>query len=79
MYYAPNFVFIVTKNYCFKALGTQETNQHWSIGFQRQMWKRGYVKGGVGNSWALVVHACNPSYSGGTDQEDHDLKPALGK
>jgi hypothetical protein len=28
MYYAPNFVFIVTKNYCFKALGTQETNQH---------------------------------------------------
>jgi hypothetical protein len=22
-------------------------------------------------SWALVAHACNPSYSGGRDQEDH--------
>jgi hypothetical protein len=22
-----------------------------------------------------VAHACNPSYSGGTDQEDQDLKP----
>jgi hypothetical protein len=26
--------------------------------------------------WALVAHACNPSYSGGRDQEDHGLKPA---
>jgi hypothetical protein len=25
---------------------------------------------------ALVAHICNPSYSGGRDQEDHDLKPA---
>jgi hypothetical protein len=23
----------------------------------------------------LVAHACNPSYSGGRDQEDSDLKP----
>jgi hypothetical protein len=23
----------------------------------------------------LVAHTCNPSYSGGRDQEDHDLKP----
>jgi hypothetical protein len=23
-----------------------------------------------------VAHACNPSYSGGRDQEDHGLKPA---
>jgi hypothetical protein len=23
-----------------------------------------------------VVHTCNPSYSGGRDQEDHGLKPA---
>jgi hypothetical protein len=23
-----------------------------------------------------VSHACNPSYSGGRDQEDHGLKPA---
>jgi hypothetical protein len=24
-----------------------------------------------------VAHACNPSYSGSRDQEDHDSKPAL--
>jgi hypothetical protein len=24
----------------------------------------------------LVAHACNPSYSGGRDQEDHGSKPA---
>jgi hypothetical protein len=24
---------------------------------------------------APVAHACNPSYSGGRDQEDHGLKP----
>jgi hypothetical protein len=23
-----------------------------------------------------VAHTCNPSYSGGRDQEDHGLKPA---
>jgi hypothetical protein len=27
-------------------------------------------------SWAPVAPACNPSYSGGRDQEDRDLKPA---
>jgi hypothetical protein len=27
-------------------------------------------------SWVLVAHACNPSYSGGRDQEAHGLKPA---
>jgi hypothetical protein len=27
-------------------------------------------------SGALVVHTCNPSYSGGRDQEDQGLKPA---
>jgi hypothetical protein len=27
-------------------------------------------------SWAEVVHACNPSYSGGRDHEDLDTKPA---
>jgi hypothetical protein len=26
-----------------------------------------------------VVHTCNPSYSGGRDQEDHGLKPAQSK
>jgi hypothetical protein len=26
--------------------------------------------------WAPVAHACNPSYSGGRDQEGHNLKPA---
>jgi hypothetical protein len=25
--------------------------------------------------WVLVAHACNPSYSGARDQEDHSLKP----
>jgi hypothetical protein len=28
------------------------------------------------SSQALVTHACNPSYSGGRDQEDLGLKPA---
>jgi hypothetical protein len=27
-------------------------------------------------NWALVAHACNPSYSEGRDQEDHSSKPA---
>jgi hypothetical protein len=27
-------------------------------------------------SWALVAHACNPSYSEGRDQEDRSWKPA---
>jgi hypothetical protein len=28
---------------------------------------------------ALGAHACNPSYLGGRDHEDQDLKPAPGK
>jgi hypothetical protein len=27
-------------------------------------------------SWVPVAHACNPSYSGGRDQEDHGSKSA---
>jgi hypothetical protein len=27
--------------------------------------------------WVPVAHICNPSYSGGRDQEDGGLKPAL--
>jgi hypothetical protein len=27
-------------------------------------------------SWVLVAHTCNPSYSGGRDQEDRGWKPA---
>jgi hypothetical protein len=27
--------------------------------------------------WVPVAHACNPSYSGGRDQDDHGSKPAL--
>jgi hypothetical protein len=27
----------------------------------------------------LVAHTCNPSYSGGRDQEDHGSKPAQAK
>jgi hypothetical protein len=30
------------------------------------------------SNWALLAHACNPSYSGGRQQEDQGLKPALG-
>jgi hypothetical protein len=26
--------------------------------------------------WLLLAHTCNPSYSGGRDQEDHSSKPA---
>jgi hypothetical protein len=28
------------------------------------------------NNWVPVAHTCNPSYSGGRDQEDHSLKSA---
>jgi hypothetical protein len=28
------------------------------------------------SSWVLVAPACNPSYSGDSDQEDHHSKPA---
>jgi hypothetical protein len=28
--------------------------------------------------WVQVAHACNASYSGGRDQEDHSSKPARG-
>jgi hypothetical protein len=28
------------------------------------------------NSWVLVAHVCNPSYLGGSDQEDQGSKPA---
>jgi hypothetical protein len=27
-------------------------------------------------SWVLVAHACNPSHSGGREQEDQSSKPA---
>jgi hypothetical protein len=27
------------------------------------------------HSWVLVAHTCNPSYSGGRDQEDQGLRP----
>jgi hypothetical protein len=30
----------------------------------------------VFRSQVLVAHACNPSYSGGRDKEDHGSKPA---
>jgi hypothetical protein len=31
----------------------------------------------LNSSWEQVAHTCNPSYSGGRDQEDHGSKPAL--
>jgi hypothetical protein len=33
----------------------------------------GNGRGGGGS--AVVVHTCNPSYSGGMDQKDHSSKP----
>jgi hypothetical protein len=33
----------------------------------------------VVKSWVLVAHTCNPSFSGGRDQEDRSSKPAPGK
>jgi hypothetical protein len=30
----------------------------------------------LASAWVLVAHTCNPSYSGGRDQEDHGSKPA---
>jgi hypothetical protein len=35
-------------------------------------------KSEVDISWAPGAHACNPSYSGVRNQEDHGLKPAQG-
>jgi hypothetical protein len=32
-----------------------------------------------GGSQAPMAHSCNPSYSGGGDQENHTLKPARAK
>jgi hypothetical protein len=29
-----------------------------------------------GRGWVLVAHICNPSDSGGRDQEDYGSKPA---
>jgi hypothetical protein len=37
---------------------------------------RGESTAGTNLCWAPVAHACNPSYSGGRDQEDGSLKPA---
>jgi hypothetical protein len=33
----------------------------------------------ITGSWALVAYACNPSFSGSRDQEDHSSKPATTK
>jgi hypothetical protein len=33
----------------------------------------------VDSYWVPVAHTCNPSYSGGRDQDDHSSKLALGK
>jgi hypothetical protein len=40
-----------------------------------KLWRQVILKN-IYYSWALVVHTCNPSYSGGRDQEDHSSKPA---
>jgi hypothetical protein len=38
-----------------------------------------YLLKKAGLSWALVAYTCNPSYSGGRDQEDRGSKPTPGK
>jgi hypothetical protein len=37
------------------------------------------IRQNYGASQVPVAHACNPSYSGGRDQEDRYLKPYLKK
>jgi hypothetical protein len=37
-----------------------------------------YVLVKITRCWVPVAHACNPSYSAGTDQEAHSSKPAWG-
>jgi hypothetical protein len=50
---------------------------------QKQCWdeilwyEHPYQKTEIGG-WALVTLSCNPSYLGGSDQEDHSLKTAQG-
>jgi hypothetical protein len=34
-----------------------------------------FIGGGTVLGFELRAHPCNPSYSGGSDQEDHGLKP----
>jgi hypothetical protein len=29
----------------------------------------------IEHCWVMVAHTCNPSYSGGRDQEDHGSRP----
>jgi hypothetical protein len=42
------------------------------------LWAYGEIMSEM-SGWALVAHACNPSFSGGRDQEDHSSKPSPGK
>jgi hypothetical protein len=46
--------------------------------FWLRIWEKEAVEGEKKKkiSWALVAHVCNPSYSGGRDQEDHSSRPA---
>jgi phosphotransferase system glucose/maltose/N-acetylglucosamine-specific IIC component len=46
----------------------------WRWGLQDYL--PGLVLEGHPLGWALVAHACNPSYSGGKDQGERGLKPA---
>jgi Fe-S cluster assembly ATPase SufC len=42
---------------------------------QRQIKRKFFLKKIL--SWVLVAHACNVNFSGGRDQEERGLKPAL--
>jgi hypothetical protein len=44
------------------------------VRMKRSIWKHLLDSKGGCMSWVLVAQVCNPSYSGGRDQEDHGLK-----
>jgi hypothetical protein len=47
--------------------------------WKREKKKKSYYSIMKTKKQVLVAHACNSSYSGGTDQEDRGSKSALGK
>jgi hypothetical protein len=78
----PCHVFLwayILKVFGFNNKRTSKSNKKWANDLNRHFSKEEiqYLK----NTWSqmLVARAYNPSYSGGRDQEDWNLKPVLGK
>jgi hypothetical protein len=44
-----------------------------------KVWKGCRKLTSISLGWVPVAHACSPSYSGGSYQEDQGLRPAMGK